>query len=132
MQRQNVSAVSPYEESFGFSRAVRAGDHIFVAGCASLGSDNETIGVGDPEKQARRALEVIEGALGEAGASLEDVVLTRVFIVDLDHADIVARVHGEVFGKIRPVTSAVQVAGLLRPEWLLEIEAHAVHRRRHE
>lgn len=126
MKRQNVSAVSPYAASFGFSRAVRAGDHVFVAGCAAIGPDNQNVGVGDPAAQARRCFEVIAAALREAGASLEEVVLTRVFLVDAAHADTVARVHGEVFGAVRPVTSAVVVAALLDPEWLLEIEAHAV------
>ena len=126
MDRQNVVAVSPYEAVFGFSRAVRAGAHVFVAGCAAIGPDNRNVGVGDPAAQARRCFDVIDGALREAGASLQEVVLTRVFLVNADDAEAVARVHGEVFGAVRPVTSAVVVAALLDPEWLLEIEAHAV------
>ncbi len=126
MDRQNVTAVSPYEAAFGFSRAVRAGAHVFVAGCAAIGPDNRNVGVGDPAAQARRCFDVIDGALREAGASLQEVVLTRVFLVNADDAEAVARVHGEVFGAVRPVTSAVVVAALLDPEWLLEIEAHAV------
>jgi enamine deaminase RidA (YjgF/YER057c/UK114 family) len=126
MKRKNVSAVSPYADSFGFSRAVRAGDHVFVAGCAAIGPDGKNVGVGDPAGQARRCFQVIEKALGEAGASLAEVVLTRIFLVDPAHADAVAGVHGEVFGEVRPVTSAVVVAGLLHPEWLIEIEAHAI------
>jgi enamine deaminase RidA (YjgF/YER057c/UK114 family) len=126
MERQNVSAVSPYADVFGFSRAVRANEHVFVAGCAAIGSDGRNVGIGDAAAQARRCFEVIELALGKAGASLADVVLTRVFLVDAAHADAVARVHGEVFNTIRPVTSAVLVAGLLDPDWLVEIEAHAV------
>ena len=126
MERQNVRAISPYEESFGFSRAVRAGDRVFVAGCAAIGPDNRNVGVGDPAAQARRCFEVIGAALEEAGSSLEEVVRTRVFLVDAGHAEAVGRVHGEVFGKVRPVTTAVVVAGLLDPEWLLEIEADAV------
>lgn len=126
MDRQNVPAVSPYAKSFGFSRAVRAGDHVFVAGCAAIGPDGANVGVDDPVAQARRCFAVIGAALEEAGASLEEVVLTRVFLVDAEHANAVARVHGEVFGAVHPVTSAVLVAGLLDPEWLLEIEAHAV------
>ncbi len=126
MDRKNVAAVSPYAEAFGFSRAVRVGDHVFVAGCAAIGADGANLGVGDAEAQARRCFEVIGGALREAGASLEDVVLTRVFLVDAADADAIARVHGEVFREVRPVTSAVLVAGLLDPEWLVEIEAHAV------
>ncbi|NIP95961.1 MAG: RidA family protein, partial [Akkermansiaceae bacterium] len=98
MERINVSAVSPYAESFGFSRAVRAGDHVFVAGCAAIGPDGENVGVGDPAAQARRCFEVIEGALREAGASMQEVVMTRVYLVDPAHGDAVAEVHGEVFG----------------------------------
>ena len=126
MDRQNVSAVSPYADVFGFSRAVRAGEHVFVAGCAAIGADGENVGVGDAAAQARRCFEVIDRSLREAGASLSEVVLTRIFLVDAADADAVARVHGEVFGTTRPVTSAVLVAGLLHPEWLVEIEAHAV------
>ena len=126
MERQNVPAVSPYEPLFGYSRAVRAGDHVFVAGSASIGPDDETVAVGDPEGQARRAFEVIRGALEQAGASMEDVVLTRIFLTDLANTEIVGRVHNEYFHDVKPVTSAVQVAALLRPEWLVEIEAHAV------
>lgn len=124
--RQNVPAVSPYEPVFGYSRAVRVGDHVFVAGSAAIGPHDETVAIGDPEGQARRALDVINGALQQAGASMEDVVLTRIFLTDLAHAEIVGRVHNEYFHDVKPVTSAVQVAGLLRPEWLVEIEAHAV------
>jgi len=126
MDRQNVPATSPFEPLFGYSRAVRAGDHVFVAGCAAIGPDNETVAIGDPAGQARRAFKVIEGALAEAGASLEEVVLTRFFLTDVADMEAVAKVHAEVFRKTRPVTSAVQVAALARPEWLVEIEAHAV------
>jgi len=110
----------------GFSRAVRSNDHVFVAGCAAIGADGKNVGIGDAVAQARRCFEVIEGALKEAGSSLNEVVLTRVFLVNAADADGVARVHGEVFADTRPVTSAVVVAALLHPEWLIEIEAHAV------
>ena len=126
MDRQNISAVSPYADRMGFSRAVRSNDHVFVAGCAAIGADGKNVGVGDAAAQARRCFEVIEGALEQAGSRLADVVLTRIFLVDVADADAVARVHGEVFSSIRPVTSAVVVATLLHPEWLIEIEAHAV------
>ena len=126
MGRENIPAVSPYASKFGFSRAVRAGGHVFVAGCASIGTNNETVGIGDPGIQARRCLEVIGDALEQAGSSLEDVVLTRIYLVDLSYTEAVARVHGEVFGAVRPVTSAVVVKELLHPDWLVEIEAHAV------
>ncbi|HCU90842.1 MAG TPA: hypothetical protein DGR97_12905 [Gammaproteobacteria bacterium] len=126
MARQNISAVSPYADAMGFSRAVRSNGHVFVAGCAAIGQDGKNVGIGDAAAQARRCFEVIEGALKEAGSSLEEVVLTRVFLVDTNDGDAVAKVHGEVFHKTRPVTSAVVVASLLHPEWLVEIEAHAV------
>jgi enamine deaminase RidA (YjgF/YER057c/UK114 family) len=126
MDRQNISAVSPYADAMGFSRAVRSNDHVFVAGCAAIGADGKNVGIGDAVAQARRCFEVIEGALKEAGSSLNEVVLTRVFLVNAADADGVARVHGEVFADTRPVTSAVVVAALLHPEWLIEIEAHAV------
>lgn len=126
MDRKNISAISPYANAFGFSRAVRANGQVFVAGCAAIGANGENVGVGDAEAQARRCFEVIEGALNEAGASLAEVVLTRIYLVNAADADAVARVHGEVFANTRPVTSAVVVAGLLHPEWLIEIEAHAV------
>ena len=126
MDRQNISAVSPYADRMGFSRAVRSNDHVFVAGCAAIGADGKNVGVGDAAAQARRCFEVIEGALEQAESSLADVVLTRIFLVDVADADAVARVHGEVFGITKPVTSAVVVAALLHPEWLIEIEAHAV------
>lgn len=126
MERINVSPVSPYADSFGFSRAVRAGDHVFVAGCAAIGPNGENVGVGDPAAQARRCFEVIEGALREAGASMDEVVMTRIYFVDAAHDDAVAEVHGEVFGHVRPVSTGVVVAALFHPEWLIEIEAHAV------
>ena len=126
MDRQNISAVSPFADAMGFSRAVRSNGHVFVAGCAAIGADGKNVGIGDAAAQARRCFEVIEGALVEAGSSLAEVVLTRIFLVNVADADAVARVHGEVFAETRPVTSAVVVAALLHPEWLIEIEAHAV------
>ncbi len=126
MQRTQVPAVSPFADSFGFSRAVRAGDQVFVAGTAAIGPDGRTVGVGDARAQTRRCLEVIEGALREAGASLDEVVLTRVYAVRAGDIDAIAEVHGDVFGTVRPVSTAVLVAGLFDPDWLIEIEAHAV------
>ncbi len=126
MQRTHVPAVSPFAESFGFSRAVRTGDQVFVAGTAAIGPDGRTVGVGDAGAQARRCFEVIEAALRDAGATLEDVVLTRVYAVRAEDIDAIAEAHGAVFGAVRPVSTAVLVAGLFDPDWLLEIEAHAV------
>lgn len=126
MARKNISAVSPYADAMGFSRAVRSNGHVFVAGCAAIGPDGENVGIGDAATQARRCFEIIGAALKEAGSSLKEVTLTRIFLVDAADADVVAQIHGEVFGNTRPVTSAVVVAALLHPEWLIEIEAHAV------
>ena len=126
MARQSVSGVSPWEPVFGYARAVRTGNHVFVAGTASIADDGTTHGVGDPYAQGKRALEIIAAALGEVGASMSDVVLTRLFYTDRSHWDEYVRAHGEVFKDIRPVSSAVQVAGLLSPEWLVEIEAEAI------
>lgn len=126
MARQSVSGVSPWEPIFGYARAVRTGNHVFVAGTASIADDGTTHGVGDPYAQGKRALEIIDKALSEVGASMADVVKTRLFYTDRSHWDDYVRAHGEVFSEIRPVSTAVQVAGLLSPEWLVEIEAEAI------
>jgi enamine deaminase RidA (YjgF/YER057c/UK114 family) len=124
MERLRVSSGSPYEPVVGFSRAVRVGDRVFVAGTAPVMSDG-----GDPPAdaytQARRCLEIIADALAEAGARLTDVVRTRAYLVDPVHFDGYARAHGEAFSDIRPANTTV-VAGLLDPRWLLEIEVEAV------
>ena len=122
--RQLVSSGSPYEPTFGYSRAVRIGDHVWVAGTAPIwpdGSCDEDAGV-----QATRCLEIILGALGEAGAAAEHVVRTRMFITDPADTDLVGSAHGEVFAKIRPASTMVVVKALLDPRWKVEIEAEAV------
>jgi enamine deaminase RidA (YjgF/YER057c/UK114 family) len=124
--RQLVSSGSPYEPRLGISRAVRAGSIVTVAGTAPLGPDGGTVGQGDPAAQARRCIEIIARALGEAGASLRHVVRTRVLLTRIDDWQLVARVHGEFFGEIRPVTTIMQVTRFVDPEWLVEIEADAV------
>ncbi len=126
MARQSVSGVSPWEPILGYARAVRTGNHVYVSGTASIADDGTTHGVGDPYAQGKRALEIIATSLGEVGASMSDVVKTRIFYTDRSHWDDYVRAHGEVFSDIRPVSTAVQVAGLLSPEWLVEIEAEAV------
>lgn len=126
MDRQNISSDSPYEPIIGFSRAVRAGHHVFVSGTAPIGPDGQTVGVGDAYVQARRCLEIIEAALLKAGARTSDVVRTRIFLVDASLWEQVGRAHGEYFGAIRPASTMVQVARLLDPDWLVEIEADAV------
>lgn len=124
-KRQLVSSQSPYEPIVGFSRAVRVGNIVAVAG-TTAGSAGRPVAIGDPAAQTRAILETIEQALAEAGASLKDVVRTRIYLTDIDHWEAVGRVHGEFFGEIRPANSMFQVTAFVRPEWLVEIEADAV------
>ncbi|HTR21601.1 MAG TPA: RidA family protein [Gemmatimonadales bacterium] len=124
--RKLVSSGSPYEPKVGISRAVRVGSIITVAGTAPLGPDGRTVGRGDPAAQARRCLEIIGAALETAGASLHDVVRTRILLTRIDDWEAVARVHGEFFRDIRPVNTIMQVSRFIDPDWLLEIEADAV------
>ena len=124
MERQRVSSGSPFESEIGFSRAVRAGQHVFVSGTAPIWPDGSCDP--DPGAQARRCLEIIAAALAEAGAGPEDVVRTRTFLVDVADAGPIGAVHGEVFGEIRPASTMVAVAALLDPRWKVEIEAEAV------
>ena len=124
MTRQLISSGSPYESVAGFSRAVVAGRHVNVAGTAPVMPDGAPPPDGAYE-QARRCLEIILEALGEAGATPDDVVRTRMFITSAEHWDDVARAHGEVFGEVRPAATCV-VTQLLDPRWLVEIEAEAI------
>jgi enamine deaminase RidA (YjgF/YER057c/UK114 family) len=124
MERQSVSSGSPFEAEIGFSRAVRAGRHVFVSGTAPVWPDGSCDP--DPGVQARRCLEIILAALAEAGATAADVVRTRTFLTDTADAGVVGRAHGEVFGEIRPASTMVAVAALLDPRWKLEIEAEAL------
>ncbi len=123
MERQKVSSGSPFEPTIGFSRAVRAGQNVFVSGTAPIWPDGSCDP--DPAVQARRCLEIILAALAEAGAGADDVVRTRTFLVDVADAGPVGAVHGEVFGEIRPASTMVGVAALLDPRWKVEIEADA-------
>ncbi len=126
MTRRNVSSGSPFEPRVGMSRAVRLGPIVAVAGTAPLSEEGRTIGVGDPAAQARRCLQIIEGVLAQAGASLSEVVRTRILLTRIDDWEAVAAVHGEVFGDVRPVSTIMQVTRFVDPEWLVEIEADAV------
>jgi enamine deaminase RidA (YjgF/YER057c/UK114 family) len=120
---QRVSSGSPFEQSIGFSRAVRVGDRVLVSGTAPVWPDGSVDP--DPTTQARRCFEIIGAALAEAGASLADVVRTRMFVTDAALAGPVGAVHGEVFADVRPAATMV-VAQLLDPRWVVEIEAEAV------
>jgi len=123
-ERSRVSSGSPYEEPYGFSRAVRAHDWILVAGTAPIWSDGSCNQ--DPSAQARRCCEIIVEALGALGAGAADVVRTRVYITDSAIAGSVGAVHGEFFGTAAPAATMVIVAGLLDPRWVVEIEAEAL------
>jgi enamine deaminase RidA (YjgF/YER057c/UK114 family) len=123
--RRLVSSGSPYESTIGFSRAVRDGRHVFVAGtCAVVPEGGEP--PAEAYGQARRCLEIIATALREAGAGPEHVVRTRTFLLDVKDADEVGRAHGELFGQVRPASTMIVVSGLLDPRWLVEIEADAL------
>ena len=124
MTRRLISSGSPFEPVVGYSRAVRVGDRVAVAGTApNFGDDPIPT---DPGLQARRCLEIIAGALAEAGASVADVVRTRIYLVDAADFDAVGAEHGKVFGEIRPANTTVVVKALLNPEWKVEIEVEAV------
>ena len=123
MKRQNISSGSPYEAQIGFSRAVRSGSFIAVAGTAPIAPDGATACPGDAYKQARRCLEIIEKAVNEAGGKLTDIIRTRIYVTDMSLWEEVGRAHGEFFGDIRPASTLIEVKGLARPDWLVEMEA---------
>ena len=124
--RRSVSTGSPYEPIIGISRAVRIGPLICVSGTAPLGPDGRTVGIGDPAVQARRCFEISRLALEKLGASLADVIRTRVLLTRIEDWKAVAAVHGEVFRDVRPACTVVQVARFIDSEWLLETEVDAV------
>ena len=124
MERRNARSGSPYEETIGFSRAVRVGSTIAVSGTAPVWPDGHVDP--DPTVQARRCWEIAVAALTELGGRVEDVVRTRQYVVRADVADAVGAVHGEVFGSVRPASTMIVVAGLLDPRWLVEVELDAL------
>ncbi len=124
MKRENISSGSPFEPRYGFSRAVRVGERVLVAGTAPIWPDGNVDP--DPGAQTRRCIEIMLGALAAVGGAPDDVVRTRTFITDASYADKVGEAHGEVFASIRPASTMVVVAGLLDERWKVEMELEAV------
>jgi enamine deaminase RidA (YjgF/YER057c/UK114 family) len=124
-KRLLVSSGSPYEPIIGFSRAVRVGNIIAVGG-TTAGSSGKSVAIGDPAAQTRVILEIIANVLQDAGSSVKDVIRTRIFLTDIAHWEAVGKVHGEVFGDIRPASSMLEVSRFINSDWLVEIEADAV------
>ena len=125
MGRQNISTGGPWEGKLGYSRAVRVGSSISVSGSSAM-TPSGLVGKGDPYAQSVQILKTIEAALQQAGASLADVVRTRMYLMNIDQWQEVGRAHGDVFGTIRPATTMVEVKRLIDPEMLVEIEADAI------
>ena len=124
--RETVHSGAPWESLAAYSRAVRVGAHIAVSGTASVDDDGEVVGVGDPYGQAKRCIEIIAAALQQAGAGLEHVVRTRMFVTDVGHWQEFSRAHREAFKNIEPATTMVEVRQLIDPRMLIEIEADAI------
>ncbi|AUV81163.1 hypothetical protein C2R22_05395 [Salinigranum rubrum] len=126
MNRRTVTSGTEWEPRVGYSRAVRVGDRICVSGTTATDDEGSVVAVGDPHGQAKRAMENVVSAVEEAGGAVEDVVRTRMYVVDIDDWEAVGDAHAEVFGDVRPATSMVEVSRLIDPDLLVEVEAEAV------